>query len=264
MNCIIDSQELRAALSHAGSTIQLSERGVHCGPLCIRLDSLLTTGTADTVTIPTPNPPLADGIVSVFTEFGVVVFSYPDGTSEVLFDDPQPELPPVGQPLGLQLPERVFLAAVPFVTTPRSQYADRSDLYYIRWQGSTLTATDSRSVIALPVPVAHGWRYLLPMPTDGPVVIHEGGQVSGRFSLYFQQPRITWPQLPHESAAWRTVGLHTVTELPDGISILPEEEKRIHQSLRGQDYTIELRNEKTPIVYRGSDRSIMVMPMSVK
>ncbi len=262
MNCIIDSQELRAALSHAGDSIQLSERGVHCGPLCIRLDSLLTTGTADTVTIPTPNPPLADGIVSVFTEFGVVVFSYPNGHSEVLFDDPQPEALPVGQPIGLELPERAFLAAVPFVTTPQS-HRYREELTYIRWQGSTLTATDSRSVIALPVPPAT-LRYLLPMPTDGPAVIHENGQVSGRYSLYSQQPRITWPQLPHESAHWPPSAMRTVTELPAGIAILPEEEKRIHQSLRGQDYTIELRNEKTPIVYRGSDRSIMVMPRSAR
>lgn len=264
MNCIIDSQELRAALSHAGDSIQLSERGVHCGPLCIRLDSLLTTGTADTVTIPTPNPPLADGIVSVFTEFGVVVFSYPNGHSEVLFDDPQPEALPVGEPLGLELPERAFLAAIPFVTTPQSQHADRSGLYYIRWQGNTLTATDSRSVIALPVPALAGLRYLPPMPTDGPLVIHKNGQSSGRFSLYFEQLQIRWPQLPHESNHWPPSAMRTVTELPPGISILPEEEKRIHQSLRGQKYTIELRNEKTPIVYRGSDRSIMVMPRSAR
>lgn len=264
MNCIIDSRELRAALGHAGSTVQLSERGVHCGPFCIRLDSLLTTGTTGTVTITTPNPPLTDGIISVSTEFGVVVFSYPNGTSEVLFDDPQPEEPPVGHPLSPELPEWTFHAAIPFVTTPRSQYPERAELYYLRWQGSLLTATDSRSAIALPVPALSGVRYLLPMPTDGPVRVHENGQVSGKYSLYFEQPRISWPQLPHEGSAWRTVSLRTVTELPAGITILPEEEQRIRQSLRGQDYTIELRNEKTPIVYRGSDRSIMVMPRSVR
>jgi hypothetical protein len=58
--------------------------------------------------------------------------------------------------------------------------------------------------------------------------------------------------------------MRVVEELPEGITVLPEEERRIRQSLRGQDYTIELRNENTPIVYRGADRSIMIMPRGAK
>jgi hypothetical protein len=258
MNCIIDNTELR----QCSGPVQLSTQGIHMGPLTIRLDTLLPIGDTTPVSLPALNPPDCEGMTSIYTEAGVVMVYYPDGSSEVLFDQSSPLPPPVGESLGYSVPERVFLAAVPFVTTPNSMY-DRPDLYYMRLQGNTLVATDSRSLIALPV-APFTLRYLLPMPTDGPVVLHANGQVSGKYSLSFQQPTVVWPQLPFESKYWPPSAMRVVEELPEGITVLPEEERRIRQSLRGQDYTIELRNENTPIVYRGADRSIMIMPRRVE
>lgn len=258
MNCIVDNTELR----QCSGPVQLSTQGIHMGSLTIRLDTLLPIGDTTPVSLTAINPPDCEGMTSIYTEAGVVMVYYPDGSSEVLFDQSLPRPPELGERISPELPEKAFLAALPFVTTADSYY-DRPAFYYMRWQGSSLIATDCRACIALPVPKSTH-HFLLPMPTDGPVVVHTNGQSSGKYSLTFGQPSFRWPEFPHESKAWRSVEMRRVSALPRGIEILPSEKERINQSLSGQKYTIELRNEKTPIVYRGSDRCIMVMPRRVE